>query len=318
DRSNRWPRVVMGRAPHKPCLLLAVVDMIALGIVNTNLIPLVLDLRELFGKYWEVAMPPDKRGNVATPFFHLKSEKVGKRYWWGLLPKEGQEGLLRANSIQSINTLQTGFFGAKLDEGLFYWLSLQEGRQALREVLIETHFAAEVRGAIWEQVVVNEQAFEYSELLLSQAKGSAKAKLLHESKEELLIAEPVRDQGFRRAIVKTYDQRCAFCGLRIVTDEGHTAIMAAHIIPWHVSYNDDPRNGIALCRLCHWAFDEGMMGMNKRYQIKLSPHLLAGENLPGHLPTLKGRELMGPGDRDLWPSLESVAWHGREVFRGGK
>ncbi|MCB8986015.1 MAG: HNH endonuclease [Ardenticatenaceae bacterium] len=26
---------------------------------------------------------------------------------------------------------------------------------------------------------------------------------------------------------------------------------AAHIIPWSESHNDDPRNGLALCHLCH-------------------------------------------------------------------
>ena len=43
------------------------------------------------------------------------------------------------------------------------------------------------------------------------------------------------------------------------TIDGHTAVDAAHIIPWSISHNDDPRNGLALCKLCHWSFDEGLL-----------------------------------------------------------
>jgi len=31
-----------------------------------------------------------------------------------------------------------------------------------------------------------------------------------------------RDQGFQRIVVSTYDHRCALCGVRIITPEGHT------------------------------------------------------------------------------------------------
>jgi hypothetical protein len=104
----------------------------------------------------------------------------------------------------------------------------------------------------------------------------------------------VRDQGFRRAIVKAYDHRCAICGVRIVTADGHTAVAAAHIIPWSYSHNDDPRNGLALCHLCHWTFDEGLVTLTDRYQVKTSPQLAVTSNLPGHLVTFNGRSLIGP------------------------
>ena len=72
----------------------------------------------------------------------------------------------------------------------------------------------------------------------------------------------MRDQGFRRAVVTAYTHRCAFCGIRMRTIDGHTAVDAAHIIPWSLSHNDDPRNGLALCKLCHWSFDEGLLGVS--------------------------------------------------------
>jgi putative restriction endonuclease len=126
----------------------------------------------------------------------------------------------------------------------------------------------------------------------------------------------VRDQGFRRAIVKAYDHRCALCGIKILTADGHTAVAAAHIIPWSLSHNDDPRNGLALCHLCHWTFDEGLLTFTNHYKTKLSPQLTAVSNLPGHLLTCNGRKLLGPEDDALWPFLDSIRWHRQEIFRG--
>ena len=99
----------------------------------------------------------------------------------------------------------------------------------------------------------------------------------------------VRDQAFRRIVVTTYDHRCALCGVRIVTPEGHTVVDAAHIVRWSKTQNDDIRNGMALCKLCHWAFDEGMMGVSDNYNVITSRQIGLDPNVPGVLMTLSGR-----------------------------
>lgn len=122
----------------------------------------------------------------------------------------------------------------------------------------------------------------------------------------------VRDQGFRRIVVSTYDHRCALCGVRIITAEGHTVVDAAHIIPWSRSHNDDLRNGMALCKICHWAFDEGMMGVSEDYDVITSRQIAANPNVPGFLLTLTGRSIIPPPDRDLWPAQRYLAEHRKE------
>ena len=121
-----------------------------------------------------------------------------------------------------------------------------------------------------------------------------------------------RDQGFRRIVIRAYDHRCALCGVRIVTPEGHTVVDAAHIIPWSRSLNDDIRNGMALCKLCHWAFDEGMMGVSDSYEVITSRQIAANPNVPGFLLTLSGRGIIPPPDRDLWPAQQYLAEHRQE------
>jgi len=55
----------------------------------------------------------------------------------------------------------------------------------------------------------------------------------------------------------------------MLTVDGHSAVDAAHIVPWSVTHNDDPRNGMALCRLCHWTFDEGLTSVSAKYTMLL-------------------------------------------------
>ncbi|MFO7632399.1 MAG: HNH endonuclease, partial [Caldilinea sp.] len=160
-------------------------------------------------------------------------------------------------------------------------------REALRRALVETYFAPEFQARLLEQGLVNVEAYRAA----------------------------VRDQGFRRVIVSAYDHRCAFCGIRMLTVDGHTAVDAAHIVPWSVSHNDDPCNGMALCRLCHWTFDEGLLGVSARYAVLLGRQLAQLPNVAGHLLTLEGRSIIGPAQQVLWPDLDALAWHRREVLR---
>ena len=311
DKSkSRWGEETYSRAPHKPLLLLAVLDLFAEGNIQTNLIELSEDLGELFAIYWAKVTPQDRLyGNIAMPFFHLRSEG-----FWHLIPRPGKELFLASiPRIHSVTVLNETIFGAKLDDELFGLMCTEDARNVLRRVLVETYFVNELHGKLLAQAAINVNSYRYSENLLIEAKSQ----YIKESPLDFSIVatQEVRDQGFRRAIVKTYNHRCALCGVRILTADGHTAIAAAHIIPWSRSKNDDPRNGLALCPLCHWTFDEGLVGITDSYLIRLSPQLSANENILGHLVTVADRKLIGPSDEILWPYLESVRWHRKEVFR---
>lgn len=140
----RWTEGTRNGAPHKPLLLLSVLDLFEQGRITTNLIELTLDLGELFTRYWARIMPPDRRGNLALPFFHLRSDG-----FWHLVPKPGKQSALEdATQIRSLTRLQDAVIGARLDDELYGLLQAQKPRDALRTVLIQAYFALEVSGII--------------------------------------------------------------------------------------------------------------------------------------------------------------------------
>ncbi len=305
---GHYPEQTRHRAPHKPLLLFSVMDLLAEGAATENFFEPGPELVELFALYWSRVMPRERRGILAYPFFHLRSEG-----FWHLVPIPGQEAVLaRTSTVSSIPQLRRLALGARLDEPLFGLLLDPKARETLRGVLLDQYFTQEARGLLLGQSRVNVKAYRYSEALLESARAGMACEAVPEEEAEA----PVRDQGFRRAVVTAYEHRCGFCGIRMVTPDGHTAVEAAHIVPWSVSHNDSPRNGIGLCRLCHWTFDEGLLTLSGDYAIHTSPQLSQEPNLPAHLASLAGRRLLGPSDQRLWPNPAAVEWHRRQAFRG--
>jgi putative restriction endonuclease len=307
DRTGGWTDQTSNRAPHKPLLLLSVLDQFAQGSIKTNLIELTPDLGDLFATSWSKVMPPERHGNMALPFFHLRSSG-----FWHLVAKpEMEKVVVTTRQIDTLNHLNRIVLGARFDEDLYDLLQLEEGRNALRLVLIKTYFAPDLHNVLSNLGQINLESYLFSESLIEQARKAIKDAPIESERYQTVV----RDQGFRKAVIKVYDHRCAFCGVRMMTADGHSAIEAAHIIPWSDSHNDNPRNGMALCRLCHWTFDEGLTGVSIKYRIKLSKELRSDINMPGHLLTLENRSIIGPEEKELWPDLNALEWHQHEVFR---
>jgi putative restriction endonuclease len=77
----------------------------------------------------------------------------------------------------------------------------------------------------------------------------------------------VRDAAFTELVRDTYDYQCAVCGSSRESPDGNPEVEAAHIYPKHEGGSDDPRNGIALCKLHHWAFDAGWFSLTDDHEI---------------------------------------------------
>jgi putative restriction endonuclease len=305
---RRYPATTQHRAPHKPILLLTIFDLFEQGELTTNFVPLSPELADLFASYWELAMPSDRVGRLFLPFFHMKNDG-----FWHLIPRPGEEMALDAiHQIGGAAQLRETVLGGRFDAELYELIYGKETRDRLRAAVINTYFDEVLQAILLEQANANIVAHQYSLELLQQARRQVDN--VAQSADE--TRQRVRDQGFRKAVVTAYNHRCVLCGVRLVTYEGRTAATAAHIIPWSVSHNDDPRNGLCLCRLCHWAFDVGLTSITAAYRIRLSAQLNETGNMPGYLSTLNDRPIFEPAEEVFNPDVDALKWHMKQVFLG--
>lgn len=80
---------------------------------------------------------------------------------------------------------------------------------------------------------------------------------------------------FRVRVRDAYGSRCLVCGKQYPPTPFNRVpgVDAAHILPWADYDLDRTDNGICLCKLCHWAFDEGILVVSARsghYFIEVS------------------------------------------------
>ena len=122
-----------------------------------------------------------------------------------------------------------------------------------------------------------------------------------------------RDSAFRGIVLENYGYACAVTGQRFHSFS-HVEADGAHIIGKEVRGTDDPRNGIALSKSIHWAFDRGLFTISDQYEIVINPkvHSAGIDNFP--LIEMSGRGIQLPTDSYYRPHPEALAWHKAEVF----
>jgi hypothetical protein len=77
---------------------------------------------------------------------------------------------------------------------------------------------------------------------------------------------------FRRKVQQAYRSTCIVCGIRLpsIGPGSSPGVDAAHILPYAEYDLDDVRNGLCLCKLHHWAFDEALIHIRwngERYEV---------------------------------------------------
>lgn len=121
------------------------------------------------------------------------------------------------------------------------------------------------------------------------------------------ILQAVRQPEFRRQTLAAYGHDCCVCGNSAVDERRTYETEAAHICPKAQNGSDDVRNGMALCRKHHWAFDRGLWGVDGSYRILISRRLNAAARK--RLGLEPGAPVRLPEDRRLRPAGSALAWH---------
>lgn len=121
-------------APHKPILLLSIIDMFESGQLIGNHIELTDQLERFFMRNWRqyVGNSIFYRPNIDKPYWHMKNEP-----FWKLVSKTSQP-VEAIKSPYSVKTLQENVY-AVIDDGLVSLLKDTETREVLRKALIDRY-----------------------------------------------------------------------------------------------------------------------------------------------------------------------------------
>jgi len=133
----------------------------------------------------------------------------------------------------------------------------------------------------------------------------------------------LRARGFRQAIIEAYEYRCAFCGMKINSPNSLLwEIEAAHIVPRSSLGKDDIWNGLALCRLHHWAFDVGWFSIQDDFKIEVSSQVNSLPSDFGRMGdydfirnfTSNSSKMLLPKRKEIYPHQNSIRWHRENKF----
>lgn len=288
DSQSRWLATLgklrvnrsQGLAPHKPLLLLVVLEMIENGDLPSPFLKLTPELAFRFSQFGTiVAHRRTQRMDIRLPFFHLSSDGVWSAWTQG--------------DTESLDPKATRF--VRINEEFYSLAQSAEFRSLARAVLIRSYFEPT------EQVAL--------------------ASLVNLSLADLAVTNSVaceigssyqsgRDVRFRLDIVAAYQYTCALTGYRVTTIDGASIIDAAHIHQFSESRNNDPKNGIALCKNAHWMFDQGLWSLDDDYRVIVAHSAFdeAAHNQKS-LRDFHGQPIALPSDAKLWPDPHHLAWH---------
>jgi hypothetical protein len=122
-----------------------------------------------------------------------------------------------------------------------------------------------------------------------------------------------RDAAFRCVVLANYGYTCAVTGQRFRYGTSVEA-EAAHIISKDVFGTDDPRNGLALSRTAHWAFDRGIFTISDQYEVVVHEKAQTADHALFPILETAGRLISLPSEAFYRPHLEALEWHRNERF----
>ena len=293
-----------GGAPHKPILLISLIQAFQQKIYSTNQIQITPELVGLFKSNWNNLVTTNHQCLFTLPFYHMSSEP-----FWKLIPNSGCEiWVMSKSSMRSFSNLSTAIKYVEIDEELKNVIINQLDSNLLIEFLLEKYFPEtksnynnnnyfyEIKSQI-----LNESLSEYQqEILLIKTKIDSE-----EFQEEIYI----RSNIFKKEIPKIYNYSCCISGLRIDVIDNISVVDACHIIPFSEGYNDSITNGIALCPNLHRAFDRGLITINEQFQVIVNNNFSEPTSSPYSIKQFDKQFINLPNDINFHPSIDSLKHH---------
>lgn len=296
-----------GAAPHKPILLLAVLDEIENGSITENRIFITPEMVSRFKEIWSVLVDSNVFvPSFALPFYHLDGKgNKHSDHFWHLSTFPGCEiAVTSSNSIRSFAALKSSVEYAYFDAALFDYLIQPEYRNILRITLLDKYFenakSRYLGGRIIQGNYIN--GVEYK--MLNEEPLQYKKEIQKADEEEIFV----RNGIFKKLIPRIYNFSCCISGFRVESTTGIQMIDACHIVPFSESYDDTITNGISLCPNLHRAFDRGLISLDDNYKVLVSDAFLESDSNYS-IRRFENKEIKLPENKKYLPSKEGLAKH---------
>lgn len=86
--------------PHKPALLLSIIDLLDHGVITRNEVPLSDELVATFKHYFAIVRKHNDQPTIQNPFSHLCGDK-----FWRLVPATGEREIYQEGSVSQVREL---------------------------------------------------------------------------------------------------------------------------------------------------------------------------------------------------------------------
>jgi putative restriction endonuclease len=305
--SLRRSTTKFGPAPHKPILLLALIESFEEGEIDGNFIAIHPRLLTRFYDLWHLLVFTANAPNFSLAFFNMGNER---RELWNLIEMPGM-GLIRVHKFyyNSIKRLKETFVGAKLSDEFFSALKDRQSREVLEIALLDTYFP---ECSLRKKLTAKRYSSKIeNQILYAHAKNYQKDIILSdreetfESREEELV---LRNFIFNKMVIDFYDRQCAITGLKIESHSEEFLIDACAIVPLRQINDYSIANGIALSPTLHRAFDSGLIAIDNNYKI-LVPRKLNNFDSKSGIRHYANKTILLPCKEEFYPSLERLAEH---------
>ena len=123
---------ILGEAPHKPILLLALMQMVETGTLKSKQIGLTPLLQQTFEHVWYQYVRTQHKMNLAQPFYHMQYEP-----FWNIQRKTtSNDDFYNKNKMKSLYSLQQQVDDATIDDELWACWQDKNSRENLAAFLI--------------------------------------------------------------------------------------------------------------------------------------------------------------------------------------
>jgi putative restriction endonuclease len=287
---------VKGLAPHKPQLLLAIIQLLEKGWICENRICINAELVAEFVDLSAILRTELSAQKFALPFYHLKNDG-----FWNLRTHLGMEiALTTSNSVRSFAQLKAVVDYGYFADPLWELLSHSSSRGMLKAAIMEAYFPNQHELKAPNDVGLFD--FAIGEIL------NHPIITYHPTNEKGNELEQfVRGSLFRREVTRVYNHTCCISGMRLITTRSAQMIDACHIVPFADTRNNSINNGISLCPNLHRAFDRFLVSIDNDYRVHVAKDIL--EDGGYGLAQFSGKMIQLPNEEQYWPALVHLQWH---------